>query len=291
MVSPFLRSEEEFIRHLLAVQELVYTLIHAQSGDVDLMLVEDCESLEKFDARAWDVHPGFLGSIKSVVVENLKVKRSRATGLSFEAKMAIRTYEILAVLAAKELAISELQGQQSHKDRSVSIDSCRNVFVKSCSQVFNFWEMKLGSGIRDTEGADFVKWRNEARDKFEQLLAGAIGQTDETLDTKPVDDLCEHLLKGTWEAYRFKHDCWVPLEKDEDPDCHDAFTSDREAISSELESLRSGNGTTPASDPNGTLMQLRELTIERLSVIQTAPNDSQASGTRALTIRSRTATT
>jgi hypothetical protein len=91
MVSAFLRNEEEFIRHLLAVQELVYTMIHAQSSDIDLMLVEDSESLEKFDERAWNEHPGFLGSIKSIVVEYLKVKRSRATGLSSEAKMAYCT--------------------------------------------------------------------------------------------------------------------------------------------------------------------------------------------------------
>lgn len=266
-------------------------MIHAQSSDVDLMLVEDCESLEKFDERAWNEHPGFLGSIKSVVVEYLKVKRSRATGLSFEAKMAIRTYEILAVLAAKDLAISELQGQQSHKDRFALIESCYNVFVKSCSQVFNVWQMQLGSGICDEEGADFVKWRDEARDKFKQLLARVIGQTDDALDTKPVDGLCEHLLKGTWESYRFKHDRWVPLEEDEDADCHVAFTSDREATSFELESLRSGNETSPASDPDGTLIQLTELTLRRLGVNQTIPNDSQASGTREFTFRSRTTTT
>jgi hypothetical protein len=291
MVSAFLRDEEEFIRHLLAVQELVYTMIHAQSGDVDLMLVKDCESMDKFDARAWNEHLGLLGSIKSVLVENLKVKRSRATGLSFEAKMAMRTYEILAVLAAKELAISELQGQQSHKDRFALIESCHNVFLKSCSQIFKVWEMKLGSGIRDKEGADFVKWRDEARDKFKQLLAHVIGQNDDTLVTKPVDDLCEHLLKGTWKSYRFKHDRWVPLEEDEDTDCYVAFTNDREATSFELESLRSGNETSPPSDPNGTLLQLIELTLDRLGVNQTATNESQASGTMKLTFRSQTTTT
>jgi hypothetical protein len=291
MVSAFLRSEEEFIRHLLAVQELVYTMIHAQSSDIDLMLVEDSESLEKFDERAWNEHPGFLGSIKSIVVEYLKVKRSRATGLSSEAKMAVRTYEILAVLAAKERAISELKGSQTHKDKFASIESCYNVFVKSCSQVFNVWERKLGSGILDEEGADFLKWRDKARDMFEQLPASAIGLTDDTLDTKPVDDLCEHLLQGTWKSYRFNHDRWVPLEEDEDTDCHVAFTSDREATSFELESLRSGNETSPASDPDGTLMQLTELTLRRLGVNQTIPNDSQASGPRELTFRSRTNTT
>jgi hypothetical protein len=236
---------QDVYRHKLAAQELVYAFLRKESSSTNLGLTKRCVQLNNKLEDAWRDGEGDLGRIKEKVTKHFE-NRNMASHRSIytpEALIAIRTYIILSTIEAAQMLH---EGLTKELDKDLPKDKVFGSWLdilENSRKVFQHegWGSPWYKPY-DRSGSEFLRWRENALDIFEQFKDGVTELLSDYPDhsaeaearvTNKARQIIILVSEGSWDRFKFVWRRW------QYSDGETSNTDDEMQTRLELESMQS----------------------------------------------------